>query len=56
MMAADPTKLKKTKELSRRDVLFSLARMPDSGRVIVGSSDFKVYDVDLAAESPSPLR
>ena len=53
-MAADPAKLKETKRIGRSGALFSMARVPDSGRVFFGSSDFKVYDVDLAAEKPEP--
>lgn len=51
-MAFDPTKLKVTKDLGRQDILFQLARMPNSERVFVGSSDFKLYDVDLSAAKP----
>ena len=51
-MAADPTKLKVVKDLSRSDVLFGLARQPNTGRVFVGSSDFKLYDVDMTVEKP----
>ena len=51
-MAADPTKLKVGKNLGRQDILFGLARKPGSERVFVGSSDFKLYDVDFAAAVP----
>lgn len=51
-MAADPTKLKITKQLDRKDILFGLALAPKSERVFVGSSDFKLYGFDLAAEKP----
>lgn len=51
-MSADPTKLKSTKELARSGIFFGLARIPNTQRVFVGSSDFKVYHVDLAAEKP----
>ncbi|MCE9603323.1 MAG: hypothetical protein K8U03_00295 [Planctomycetia bacterium] len=53
-MAFDPTKLKVVKDLGRQDILFGLARRPNSERVFVGSSDFKLYDVDLAAAKPEP--
>jgi WD40 repeat protein len=53
-MAADPAKLKKTKEISRKDILLSLARVPKSSRLFCGSSDFKVYDFDLAQEKAEP--
>ena len=51
-MAVDFTKLKVVKDVGRQDVLFGLARKPNSARVFVGSSDFKVYDFDLAADKP----
>lgn len=51
-MAADFTKLKVTKTVDRKDILFGLARVPKSSRVFVGSSDFKLYDVDFAEEKP----
>lgn len=51
-MPADPTKLKVVKDVSRQDVLFALARMPNTARVFVGSSDFKLYDIDLKVEKP----
>jgi len=54
MAKADPNKLKKVQEIGRRDILFSVARVPESSRLFVGSSDFHVYEVDLAAEKPEP--
>ena len=54
-MKTDPTKLKVAKELGRQDIWFSLAREPKTARVIVGSSDFKLYEVDLSAEKPEPV-
>ena len=51
-MASDPTKLKISKQIDRKDILFGLARVPNTQRVFVGSSDFKLYDVDFAAEKP----
>lgn len=48
----DFTKLKVVKDVGRQDVLFGLGRMPNSARVFVGSSDFKLYDVDLSVAKP----
>lgn len=48
----DPTKLKQAKEIRRPGVHMCLARAADSTRVFFGSSDFKVYSVDTAAEKP----
>ena len=53
-MAINPSKLKKAKEFNRQDVLFCLDRVPGSQRLFCGSSDFKVYEVDLAAEKMEP--
>lgn len=51
-MSGDPTKLKGAKEISRQDILFAMARVPQSARIYFGSSDFKLYTIDLAAEKP----
>ncbi len=53
-MTADPSNLKVAKEIGRSDILFSLARVPQSSRVFVGSSDAKIYDLDVMAEKPEP--
>ena len=54
MPTADPTKLKVAKTLGRNDIVFGTARVPQSSRVFFGTSDFHVYDVDLADEKPEP--
>src|SRR5262245_14382759 len=51
-MSANPEKLKLVKEIGRKEILFSVARVPNSGRLFVGCSDFKVYEIDVAAEKP----
>ena len=53
-MAANPTKLKVVKDVGRQDVLFALARQPGTQRVFVGSSDFKLYDVNFEEAKPEP--
>jgi WD40 repeat protein len=53
-MSADPNNLKIVKEISRREILLSVARQPDSSRLFIGSSDAKVYELDLAAEKQEP--
>jgi WD40 repeat protein len=40
------------KEISRRETVFAVARLPHSRRLVFGGSDFKVYDIDLAAAKP----
>jgi WD40 repeat protein len=53
-MAANPDKLKVVKNLSVPGVAFALVRMPGTSRLLFGSSDFKVYDLDLAQAKPEP--
>jgi WD40 repeat protein len=47
-----PEKLKVAKELGQKEIFLSLARVKESGRLFLGASDGKVYDVDLLAEKP----
>ncbi len=52
MAQPDPTTLKKTKEIGTRDILFSAVLVEGSGRLFVASSDFKVHEIDTAAQKP----
>ncbi len=52
-MAANPDKLKVVRQVSRRDALFAIARVPGTGRAFLGSSDFRVYDADLSQDKPA---
>lgn len=54
-MPADPTKLQKTKDVGFPSIAMCVARIPNSGRVIVGSSDFKLHEIDVFAEKPQPI-
>jgi WD40 repeat protein len=54
MASANPEKLKVAKDISRREVLLSIARVPSTSRLYLGCSDFKVYDLDLAQAKPEP--
>lgn len=47
-----PEKLKLAKDNGSKEIFLSLARVKDSGRVFLGASDGKVYDIDLQAEKP----
>lgn len=49
---AIPEKMKLAKDAGRSEIFLSLARVNDSGRVFLGASDGKVYDIDLLAEKP----
>ena len=51
-MPTDPNQLKLAKELSRKEILLCIARVPNSNRVFVGTSDGKILDVDVLAEKP----
>lgn len=53
-MAFDVSKLKSVKDIGRKDICLSMARVPMSERVLFGSSDFQLYEVDFAAEKPEP--
>jgi WD40 repeat protein len=51
-MAANPEKLKVVSQVSRRDILFSIARVPGTARAFFGSSDAGVYAADLSRPKP----
>jgi WD40 repeat protein len=53
-MAANPEKLKSVKDLSLKAIAFAAARVPGSSRFFIGTSDFKVSELDLAAPKPEP--
>ncbi len=52
MAATNPESLKVVKEYSRREAVFAIEQVPDTRRLIFGGSDFKVHEIDLAAEKP----
>jgi WD40 repeat protein len=52
MRPSRPETIKVVKELSRRDIVFALARMPGTSRVFCGGSDFTVYEIDLDQAKP----
>ncbi|MBQ18990.1 MAG: hypothetical protein CMJ65_17930 [Planctomycetaceae bacterium] len=51
-MAADPKQLKIVKNLNSRGIAFAIDRVPKTNRVFYGSSDFKVYELDVGAKKP----
>src|SRR5262245_34356579 len=51
---ANPEKLKLAKEHSHKAITFAIARVPESTRVYLACSDFKVYEADVAAEKFEP--
>jgi WD40 repeat protein len=52
MLMPDPNKLKVVKQVDRRGIFLALARVPGSDRLFCGGSDFKLSEIDLAAEKP----
>src|SRR4051794_21721984 len=53
-MAANVAKLRVAKDISRRDILLSVARVPNSSRLFLGSSDGAVYGLDLSQSKAEP--
>src|SRR5437899_2747209 len=54
-MAIEPPKFKVAKELTREDIFLSLARIPDSQRLFLGSSDSNIYSLDCSLEKLAPV-
>src|SRR5262245_28289790 len=50
----NPDKLKLAKDVGLKAIAFAVARVPNSQRIYLGGSDFKVYEVDLAASKVEP--
>jgi WD40 repeat protein len=50
----NPDKLKLAKDHAFKGVVFGIARVPNTARAYLGASDFKVYEVDLAADKLEP--
>ncbi len=55
MSTADPTKFKVAKTARIKGIALCIANVPGTQKLFLGSSDFKVYEVDLAAEKPQPV-
>ena len=53
-MNADPSRLKLAKEFGIGGIAFAVARVPETTSLFYGSSDFKLYKVDPAADKPAP--
>lgn len=49
---SETPQLNKIGEWNSQDILFSLARTPDSERLYLGSSDFRVYELEVSMEKP----
>jgi WD40 repeat protein len=46
------SRLRSLREIARRDILFSVARVPRSERLLVASSEGKVYELDASQAKP----
>jgi hypothetical protein len=54
-MPVEPPKFKVAKELTREDIFLSLARVPATECVFLGSSNGDVYALDCSAEKLEPV-
>lgn len=54
MPDANPRNLRNVREIARRDILFSVARMPNTSRIFAASSEQKVYEFDASQAAPAP--
>lgn len=52
MPATDPRTLKVVKDVRSPGFAFCLARVPNSERLFVGTSDFHVHEIDFSADKP----
>ena len=52
MPDANPRNLRTVREIARRDILFSVARVPNTSRLLVASNDNKVHEVDASQATP----
>src|SRR5689334_1708125 len=55
MPESNPQNLRSVRQISRRDMLFAVARVPNSGRLFVGSSEGKVFEVDAGQDNAPAL-
>jgi len=52
MLITAPETLEKKHDLKQKNMIFSLARVAESERLYVAGSDFNVYEIDLASNTP----
>ena len=55
MSAADPTKFKITKTSRVPGISLCIALLPQTQKLFVGGSDFKVRELDMAIDKPQPV-
>lgn len=54
MPESNPRNLRSVREISRRDILLSVARVPNTSRLLVGGSEGKVFELDAGKTQPTP--
>lgn len=54
MPDSNPRNLRTVREVNRPDILFALARLPNSDRLLVASSTGKVVEIGTAQNGPAP--
>jgi len=54
MPDANPRNLRNVREINRTGINFSVARVPNTSRLLVASSEGKVFEVDAGQASPTP--
>jgi WD40 repeat protein len=54
-MPTNPRNLRSVRDIQRRDILLSVARVPNSGRLLVASSENKVYEIDASQQDAQPI-
>ncbi len=53
MPESNPRNLRNAREINRSEILFSVARVPDSQKILVASSTNKVVELDLMPATPA---
>ncbi len=52
-MSSQPRNLRSVREIPRRDILFAVARVPNSSTLVVASSDGKVHELNAGESNPA---
>jgi len=55
MPTTNPRNLRSIRDIQRRDILLSVARAPNSGRLFVASSQHKVFEIDASQQNAAEI-